>query len=88
MIMVEGDMERLSREGSFVGRHVLTPKQGVAVHINAYNFPVWGMLEKLAPSIAAGMPVIIKPATATAYLTQAVVAAMIELGALPEGLFS
>ena len=85
VIMVEGDMERLSREGSFVGRHVLTPKQGVAVHINAYNFPVWGMLEKLAPSIAAGMPVIIKPATASAYLTQAVVAAMIELGAFPEG---
>ncbi len=85
VVMVEGDMERLSRNGTFVGRHILTPKAGVAVHINAYNFPVWGMLEKLAPSIAAGMPVIIKPATATAYLTQAVVAEMVSCGALPEG---
>ena len=85
VVMVEGDMERLSRNGTFVGRHILTPKAGVAVHINAYNFPVWGMLEKLAPSIAAGMPVIIKPATATAYLTQAVVAEMVACGALPEG---
>lgn len=85
VLMVEGDMEQLSRNGSFVGRHILTPKAGVAVHINAYNFPVWGMLEKLAPTIAAGMPVIIKPATATAYITHAVVSEMIKLGALPEG---
>ena len=85
VLLVEGDMERLSRNGTFVGRHILTPKVGVAVHINAYNFPVWGMLEKVAPSIAAGMPVIIKPATATAYLTHAVVTEMIKLGALPEG---
>ena len=85
VVMVEGEMERLSRNGTFVGRHILTPKAGVAVHINAYNFPVWGMLEKLAPSIAGGMPVIVKPATATAYLTQAVVAEMIACGALPEG---
>ncbi len=85
VVMVEGDMERLSRNGSFVGRHILTPKAGVAVHINAYNFPVWGMLEKLAPTIAAGMPVIIKPATPTAYITHAVVSEMIKLGALPEG---
>ncbi len=85
VVMVEGDMERLSRNGTFVGRHILTPKAGVAVHINAYNFPVWGMLEKLAPSIAAGMPVIVKPATPTAYLTQAVVEEMVALGALPEG---
>lgn len=85
VVMVEGDMERLSRHGSFVGRHILTPKVGVAVHINAYNFPVWGMLEKIAPSLAAGMPVIVKPATPTAYLTQAVVKEILSTGALPEG---
>ena len=85
VVMIEGDIERLSRNGTFIGRHILTPKVGVAVHINAYNFPVWGMLEKIAPSIAAGMPVVVKPATQTAYLTQAVVAEMINCGALPEG---
>jgi len=85
VVLVEGDMERLSRNGSFVGRHILTPKVGVAVHINAYNFPVWGMLEKIAPSLAAGMPVIVKPATPTAYLTQAVVKEMLSVGTLPEG---
>ena len=57
-VMVEGDMERLSAGGSFVGRHILTPRQGVSVHINAFNFPCWGMLEKIAPSLAAGVPVI------------------------------
>jgi oxepin-CoA hydrolase/3-oxo-5,6-dehydrosuberyl-CoA semialdehyde dehydrogenase len=70
VIWVEGDMERLSAKGSFVGRHILSPKPGVAVHINAYNFPCWGMLEKIAPSLAAGMPVIVKPATPSAYLTE------------------
>ena len=84
-VMVEGDIERLSKNGTFIGRHILTPKPGVAVHINAYNFPVWGMLEKIAPSLAAGMPVIVKPATPTAYLTQAVVKAMVDAGELPEG---
>ena len=85
VIMVEGDMERLSAKGSFVGRHILSPKPGVAVHINAYNFPCWGMLEKIAPSLAAGMPVIVKPATPSAYLTEAMVREMIAGGFFPEG---
>ncbi len=84
-VMVEGEMERLSKGGSFVGRHILTPRQGVAVHINAFNFPCWGMLEKIAPSLAAGMPVIVKPATPTAYLTEAMVREMVSGGFLPEG---
>ena len=85
VIMVEGDMERLSAGGSFVGRHILSPKPGVAVHINAYNFPCWGMLEKIAPSLAAGMPVIVKPATPSAYLTEAMVREMVGGGFFPEG---
>lgn len=85
VVMVEGDVERLSAKGSFVGRHILTPKPGVAVHINAYNFPCWGMLEKIAPSLAAGMPVIVKPATPSAYLTEAMVREIIAGGFLPEG---
>ena len=84
-VLLEGEMEGLSRNGTFVGRHILTSKPGVAVHINAYNFPVWGMLEKVAPSLAAGVPVIIKPATPTAYLTKAVVEEIINIGLLPEG---
>lgn len=85
IVMVEGDMERLSAEGTFVGRHILTPKPGVAVHINAYNFPCWGMLEKIAPSLAAGMPVIVKPATPSAYLTAAMVKEMLAGEFFPEG---
>ncbi|MGL4565276.1 MAG: aldehyde dehydrogenase family protein, partial [Halioglobus sp.] len=85
VIMVEGEIERLSAKGTFLGRHILSPKPGVAVHINAYNFPCWGMLEKIAPSLAAGMPVIVKPATASAYLTQAMVREIIAGGFLPEG---
>jgi oxepin-CoA hydrolase/3-oxo-5,6-dehydrosuberyl-CoA semialdehyde dehydrogenase len=84
-VMVEGGIERLSAKGSFVGRHILTPKQGVAVHINAFNFPCWGMLEKIAPSLAAGMPVIVKPATPSAYLTEAMVREIVDGGFLPEG---
>jgi oxepin-CoA hydrolase/3-oxo-5,6-dehydrosuberyl-CoA semialdehyde dehydrogenase len=84
-VLLEGEMEGLSRNGTFVGRHILTSKPGVAVHINAYNFPVWGMLEKVAPSLAAGVPVIIKPATPTAYLTKAIVEEIITIGLLPEG---
>jgi len=84
-VMVEGTVERLSAKGSFCGRHILTSKPGVAVHINAFNFPCWGMLEKIAPSLIAGMPVIVKPATPTAYLTEAMVRAIIEEGHLPEG---
>ncbi|QIB66777.1 phenylacetic acid degradation bifunctional protein PaaZ [Kineobactrum salinum] len=85
VVMVEGEMERLSKNGSFVGRHILSSKPGVSVHINAFNFPCWGMLEKIAPSLAAGVPVIVKPATPTAYLTEAVVREMIAGGFFPEG---
>lgn len=84
-IMVEGEPERLSAGGTFMGRHILLPKEGVAVHINAFNFPCWGMLEKIAPSLAAGMPVVVKPATASAYLTEAMVREMIACKALPAG---
>ncbi len=85
VVMVEGEIERLSANGTFVGRHMLSPKPGVAVHINAYNFPCWGMLEKIAPSLAAGMPVIIKPATPGSYLTEAMVREMIAGEFFPEG---
>ena len=83
--LVEGDMEALSKKGTFVGRHILVPRQGVAVHINAFNFPCWGMLEKIAPSLAAGMPVVVKPATVSCYLTLAMVREIIASGLLPEG---
>ena len=85
VVMVEGDVERLSKSGTFLGRHILTPKHGVSVHINAFNFPCWGMLEKIAPSLAAGVPVIVKPATPTSYLTAAVVREIIDGGFFPEG---
>lgn len=84
-VLVDGAVERISRQGTFLGQHVMVPLQGVAVHINAFNFPVWGMLEKLAPTIVAGMPAIVKPASATAYLTEAVVKRIIEADILPEG---
>ncbi|GAB4265118.1 MAG: phenylacetic acid degradation bifunctional protein PaaZ [Pararhodobacter sp.] len=83
--LVEGNVESLSKDGSFSAQHILTPMQGVAVHINAFNFPVWGMLEKLSPTLLAGMPAIIKPASQTAYLTELVVRRIIETGLLPEG---
>lgn len=73
----------LSKDGSFVAQHLLTPKEGVALHINAYNFPCWGMLEKFAPTFLAGVPAIIKPAPQTAYLAEAMVREMLPL--LPEG---
>jgi oxepin-CoA hydrolase/3-oxo-5,6-dehydrosuberyl-CoA semialdehyde dehydrogenase len=84
-VYVDGGVEALSRGGTFVGQHVCVPLEGAAVHINAFNFPVWGMLEKLAPTLLAGVPAIVKPATATAYLTERVVARIIESGILPEG---
>lgn len=83
--IVEGDVEVLSKHGSFVGQHILTAKPGVSLHINAFNFPCWGMLEKIAPSLLAGVPVIVKPATATAYVTYAMVKDIISSGLLPEG---
>jgi oxepin-CoA hydrolase/3-oxo-5,6-dehydrosuberyl-CoA semialdehyde dehydrogenase len=84
-VLVEDDAIPLGKEGSFVGRHLLTPRRGVAVQINAFNFPVWGMLEKLAPALIAGVPSIVKPASQTAYITEHAVRIMIETGALPEG---
>ncbi|MBW3605904.1 MAG: phenylacetic acid degradation bifunctional protein PaaZ [Actinobacteria bacterium] len=81
----DGAPERLSRRGTFVGQHVYTPLRGVVVQINAFNFPVWGMLEKLAPAVVAGVPTIVKPASQTAYLTELVVRRIIESGILPEG---
>src|SRR4051812_6205006 len=83
--VVEGEVENLSKGGSFVGQHMLSPLHGVAVHINAFNFPCWGLLEKLAPALLAGVPVIAKPATATAYVTEALVRMIHTSGILPAG---
>ena len=85
MVYLDGPPEALSRNGTFVGQHIYTPRLGAAVHINAFNFPCWGMLEKLAPSIIAGVPAIVKPASSTAYLTELVVRRMMESGILPDG---
>ena len=81
----EGPAFPLGKKGGFAGTHILVPRLGVAVHINAFNFPIWGLLEKFAPSFLAGMPCIAKPATATSYLTEAAVRLMHESGLLPEG---
>ena len=85
--LVEGEQERLSKEGTFTGRHILVPREGVAVHINAFNFPCWGMLEKIAPSLCAGMPVVVKPATVSSYLTEKMAREIVASGLLPEGAF-
>ncbi len=82
---VDGDPVDLSRGGQFMAHHIMVPKRGVAIHINAYNFPVWGMLEKCAVNWMAGVPAVVKPATSTAYLTEAVVRSIIESKILPEG---
>jgi hypothetical protein len=82
---LDGSVEGLSKTGTFVGQHIFVPREGAAVHINAFNFPVWGMLEKLAPALLAGVPAIVKPATATAFLTELAVRRIIESGLLPEG---
>ncbi|WP_408098815.1 phenylacetic acid degradation bifunctional protein PaaZ [Peredibacter sp. HCB2-198] len=82
---VDGDMEKLSKGGTFVGHHIAVPKQGVAIHINAFNFPVWGMLEKIAVNLFAGVPAIVKPATITSFLTEAVVKEIVASKILPEG---
>lgn len=82
---VDGDSHNLSAKNSFMGTHILVPKDGIAVHINAFNFPVWGMLEKIAVNLLAGMPCIVKPATVTSYLTEAVVKEIIASKILPEG---
>ncbi len=82
---LDGDAINLSKGNSFMGHHILVPKEGVAIHINAYNFPVWGMLEKIAVNLMAGMPAVVKPATVTSYLTEAVVREIIASRILPEG---
>ncbi|MBP8212294.1 MAG: phenylacetic acid degradation bifunctional protein PaaZ [Saprospiraceae bacterium] len=81
----EGDAIGLSKGGTFIGHHILVPKEGVAVHINAFNFPVWGMLEKCAVNWLAGMPAIVKPATLTSYLTEVVVRDIVDSNILPAG---
>jgi oxepin-CoA hydrolase/3-oxo-5,6-dehydrosuberyl-CoA semialdehyde dehydrogenase len=84
-VLAEGAVEPLGRGGQFVGQHILTPLRGVAVQINAFNFPMWGPLEKFAPAFLAGVPTLIKPATPTAFLTHRLVELIIESGLLPEG---
>ncbi|MBS0125840.1 phenylacetic acid degradation bifunctional protein PaaZ [Thetidibacter halocola] len=84
-VYVDGALEQISRKGSFLAQHIAVPLRGVAVHINAFNFPVWGMLEKLAPTLLAGMPAIVKPATQTCYLTEACFRLIVESGLVPEG---
>ncbi len=85
VICIDGESHNLSKNNTFMGTHILSPKEGVAVHINAFNFPVWGMLEKIAVNLLAGVPAIVKPATVTAYLTEAVVKEIIASKILPEG---
>lgn len=82
---IDGEGHQLGKEGSFMGQHLLIPKEGIAVHINAFNFPIWGMLEKIAVNLLAGVPAIVKPATLTSYLTEAVVKEIIASGILPAG---
>ena len=84
-VVHEGPAIALGKLGHFAGTHILVPRGGVAVHINAFNFPIWGMLEKFAPSFLAGMPCIVKPATATSYVTEAMVRLCVESGLLPDG---
>src|SRR5664279_5741941 len=84
-VLVDGPAERLGAARHFVGQHIFTPRRGVALQINAFNFPVWGMLEKLAPAFVAGVPTVVKPATPTAYVTAAVVRLIIESDILPPG---
>jgi oxepin-CoA hydrolase / 3-oxo-5,6-dehydrosuberyl-CoA semialdehyde dehydrogenase len=84
-VYLDGGVEALSKAGSFVGQHLCVPLEGAAVHINAFNFPVWGMLEKLAPALLAGVPAIVKPATQTCYLTERVFRRILAAAVLPEG---
>src|SRR6202045_3975877 len=84
-VYIDGAVEGLSKGGSFVGQHICVPLEGAAVHINAFNFPVWGMLEKLAPTLLAGVPAIVKPASQTCYLTERVFRRIVESAILPDG---
>ncbi len=81
----DGEAAKLSKGGTFIGHHICVPKEGVAIHINAFNFPVWGMLEKIAVNFLAGVPAIVKPATVTSFLTEAVVQEIVKSGIIPEG---
>lgn len=85
VICIDGESHNLSKNNTFMGTHILSPKEGVVIHINAFNFPVWGMLEKIAVNLLAGMPAVVKPATVTSYLTEAVVKEIIASKILPEG---
>jgi oxepin-CoA hydrolase / 3-oxo-5,6-dehydrosuberyl-CoA semialdehyde dehydrogenase len=85
VICIDGESHHFGKELTFMGTHILSPKEGVAIHINAFNFPVWGMLEKIAVNLLAGMPCIVKPATVTSYLTEAVVREIIASNILPQG---
>lgn len=82
---VDGQAAPLSKGGSFIGHHIMVPKEGAAVHINAFNFPIWGMLEKIAVNLMAGVPAIVKPSEYTCYLTEVMVRDIIDSGILPEG---
>ncbi len=84
-IVIDGNVEALSKSGTFLGQHICVPLEGAAVQVNAFNFPVWGMLEKLAPALLAGVPSIVKPATSTCFLTERVVRRIVASGILPEG---
>ncbi len=82
---IDGESARLSKEGTFIGQHIMVPKPGVAIHINAFNFPIWGMLEKISVNLLAGVPAIVKPSEVTSYLTEAMVRDIVDSGILPEG---
>lgn len=82
---LDGDTVKLSKQGTFVGHHIMVPREGLALHINAFNFPVWGMLEKIAVNLLAGVPAVVKPATITSYLTEAITRDIISSGILPDG---
>ncbi len=82
---VDGEAIKTSKNGTFIGHHIMVPKEGVAVHINAFNFPIWGMLEKVAVNWMAGVPAVVKPATVTSYLTEAMVKDIVASGIVPEG---
>ncbi|MFN4115474.1 MAG: phenylacetic acid degradation bifunctional protein PaaZ, partial [Inhella sp.] len=84
-VLHEGPAMRLGADNHFIGSHVMVPRRGIALHINAFNFPIWGMLEKFAPSFLAGMPCLVKPASATSYVAEAAVRLVVQSGLLPDG---
>jgi oxepin-CoA hydrolase / 3-oxo-5,6-dehydrosuberyl-CoA semialdehyde dehydrogenase len=82
---VDGEAAKLSKQNTFIGHHIMVPKEGVAIHINAFNFPIWGMLEKIAVNFLAGMPAVVKPATITSFLTEEMMRDIVASGLLPDG---